>query len=158
MQRSEREERERDRERNRQPPRPEQRLAPATIDLLKDGFPFEPGGWYMAIEPITPMNVSRGGIVLAEISQQAEGYQATVGRVLKCGPSAFEGKTTSGIDLSNFLPGVRSAKELIGKYVIYQQHTGQLLVLRATGQRIILLKLTDLLGATDDPQAWKFYV
>jgi hypothetical protein len=165
MQRSEREERERQEQedrafsaRHRQSGKLVRPPAPTTIDLLKEGFPFEPGGWYICVEPITPAEVSEHGIILAEITKTAEGYQATVGRVLKCGPSAFEGKTTSGIELKNYLPGISCAKDLIGTYQVYQQHTGQPLTLRKTGQRIIVMKLTDLLGGVADPQAWKFYV
>lgn len=142
----------------KQDPKPDVRLAPGAIDLLKEGFPFEPASWYICLEPVTPVEVSEGGIVLAEITKTAEGYQATVGRVLKCGPTAFAGKTTSGIDLGNFLPGIQCATQLIGKFVLYQAHTGQPLTLRKTGQRVVVMKLTDLLGVTEDPQAWKFYV
>lgn len=154
-----REEREREQHRNHLMQRAAvARTAPATVDLLKDGFPFEPSGWYIVIEPVTPAEITESGIVLAEITKTAEGYQATVGRVLKCGPTAFAGKTTSGIELGNFLPGIQSAEQLIGKFVLYQAHTGQPLQLRKTGQRVVIMKLTDLLGVTEDPQAWKFYV
>lgn len=127
-------------------------------DLLKEGFPFEPGLWNIVVEPIEPKKETEGGLELVQLSQDAEAFQITCGRVLKAGPAAMEGKTTSGIELCNFLPGVRTREDLIGLNVMYQLHTGMTLTLRKTGQRIIVMKVTDLLGRTDDPQAWRFYV
>lgn len=127
-------------------------------DLLVDGFPFTPALWMIVVEPLKPRSVSDGGIEIAEISQEAEGFQMTVGRILKAGPAAMQGRTTSGIDLSNFTADIHSNEQLIGKYVIYQRHTGQVLKLRKTDQTVVVMKLTDLLGITDDPHAWRFYI
>jgi hypothetical protein len=127
-------------------------------DLLTDGFPFEPGGWNIVVEAIEPRTISDGGIEVVDVSQLAESIQMTIARVLKCGPAAMEGTTTSGIKLCNFLEGIQSPADLIGKFVVYQMHTGQELMLRRTGQKIRILKVTDLLGVTSDPNAWKFYI
>lgn len=134
------------------------RQAAAKPDLLKEDFPFDPVLWFIVVEPIEPRTVSDGGIEVVTESVVAESFQCTVARVLKCGPAAFEGKTTAGIELRNFLPGVQCAADLIGKFVVYQLHTGQELMLRRTGQKIRVLKVTDLLGVTGDPNAWKFYI
>lgn len=128
------------------------------VDLLKQGFPFEPGLWNIVVEPIKARTMSDGGIEVPDIATEAEAFQITVARVLKCGPSAFEGRTSSGIELRNFLPGITCAADLIGRYVIHQLHTGMNLTFRRTGKQIRIMKLTDLLGATSDPNAWKFYV
>jgi len=127
-------------------------------DLLVDGFPFTPGLWNIVVEPLKPRTMSDGGIEVVDVSQEAESYQVTVGRVLKAGPSALEGKTSSGIELANFAPGIRSPEDLIGKFVIYQCHVGQQLTIRRTDQKLKVMKITDLLGVTDDPYAWKFYI
>lgn len=127
-------------------------------DLLKEGFPFDPGWVNIVVEPIEPRTVSDGGIEVVDLSQQAEAIQCTVARVLKAGPAAMEGVTASGIKLCNFHKDVQTIEQLIGKYVVYQLHCGQELTLRRTGQKIRVLKVTDLLGITDDPQAWKFYI
>lgn len=127
-------------------------------DLLKDGFPFSPGLWNIVVEPLEPRKMSDGGIEVVDLSQQAEGFQMTIGRVLKAGPQSMHGKTSSGIDLSNFLEGVTTREQLIGLFVIYQLHTGQTMTLRRTGQKIIVMKVTDLLGVTEEPDAWKFYI
>jgi hypothetical protein len=127
-------------------------------DLLTEGFPFEPALWMIVIEPIKPRELSDGNIVTVGISQEAEEFQITVGRVLKAGPGALDGKTTAGLELSKFLPGINTPEQLIGKYVIYKRHVGQDLILRKTGQTIKVMVVTDLLGVTSDPNAWKFYI
>jgi hypothetical protein len=129
-----------------------------TPDLLRDGFPFEPGLWNIVLEPLQPRTLSDGGIEVVDQSREAEEHQITIGRILKVGPAAMDGKTTSGIDLSNFLPGINTAKQLIGLYAIHMGHVGQVLRLRKTDQTIRVMKVTDLLGVTNDPHAWKFYI
>src|SRR6266852_3006504 len=80
-------------------------------DLLLDGIPFMPAYWYVIVEPLKPRTMSDGGLEVVDLSQEAEGYQMTVGRVLNCGPAAFEGRTTSGIDLSRFTNEISSAAQ-----------------------------------------------
>ena len=132
--------------------------AKASVDLLTEGIPFTPALWMIVVEPLEPRSISDGGIEVVEVSVEAEGHQVTVGRVLACGMAAFEGKTTAGIELRHFLPDVSEPAHLIGRHVIYQQHVGQILKLRRTGQEIKVMRLTDLLGVTADPHAWKFYI
>lgn len=127
-------------------------------DLLTQGFPFTPAYWMVVVEPLQPREESDGGIAVVDLSQEAESYQMTVGRVLKVGPAAMDGQTTGGVKLDNFTAAIRKPEDLIGKYVVYQKHVGQELVLRKTGQVIKVMKTTDLLGDTEDPYAWKFYI
>lgn len=127
-------------------------------DLFATGFPFDPGWVNIVVEPIEPRTVSDGGIETVTVSQEAEAIQCTVARVLKAGPAAMEGTTASGIKLGNFHKNIQTPEDLVGKFVVYQLHCGQEMTLRKTGQRIRVLKVTDLLGITDDPQAWKFYI
>jgi hypothetical protein len=132
-------------------------VAPAP-DLLRDGFPFTPALWMIVIEPLKPRTMSDGGLEVVDLSQEAESFQITVGRVLKAGPASMEGKTSSGIELANFTADIKTPSDLIGKHVIYQRHVGQELTFRKTGQTIKVMKVTDLLGVTDDPNVWKFYI
>lgn len=127
-------------------------------DLMLAGFPFTPALWMIVVEPLQPRDTSDGGIAVVDLSQEAEAFQMTVGRVLKAGPASFDGQTTGGVKLSNFTDGVQCREDLIGKYVVYQRHVGQDLVLRKTGQTVKAMKLTDCLGVTEDPHAWKFYI
>lgn len=134
------------------------RAAPGLPDLLKVGFPFEPSWVQIVVEPIAPPTTSEGGIAMVGESQEAEEIQNSIGRVLKAGPAAMEGQTASGIKLSNFLPGIQTREQLIGKFVVYKMHTGQAMTLRRTGQKIRVMHVTDLIGTTEDPTAWKFYI
>lgn len=127
-------------------------------DLLLAGFPFTPALWNIVIEPLRPRSVSDGGIEVVDISMEAEQIQVTVGRVLKCGPSAFAGRTTSGIDLGNFTQDIQSPGQILGKHVVHKRYAGMELTLRKTGQIVRVMVLGDLLGVTDDPYAWKFYI
>lgn len=134
--------------------------APASLepDLLIDGIPFTPALWMIVVEPLKPRSKSDGGIEVVDVSQEAESYSVTVGRVLKAGPASMEGKTTGGVELCNFTKDIRTPEALIGQYVVYQHHVGQPLTLRKTGQVVKAMKITDLLGVTEDPHAWKFYI
>lgn len=131
---------------------------PAPPDLLLEGIPFVPALWNIVVEPLVPRTTSDGGIEVVDISQEAESYSVTVGRVLRAGPEAMKGKTAAGIDLSNFTADIHTAEELIGKHVVYKHHVGQKLTLRKTGQEVKVMAITDLLGVTQDPDAWKFYI
>jgi hypothetical protein len=127
-------------------------------DLMLAGFPFTPALWMIVVEPLQPREYSDGGVAVVDLSQDAESYQMTVGRVLKAGPASFDGQTTGGVKLSNFTDDIQRREDLIGKYVVYQLHVGQELTLRKTGQIVKAMKLTDCLGVTEDPAAWKFYI
>jgi co-chaperonin GroES (HSP10) len=127
-------------------------------DLLKRPPPFTPGSWNILVEPIEPKEESKGGIILAPITTEADGYQVTIGRVIRCGPTAFEGETTSKISLGHFTDDIRTPRQLVGKYVVFQRHTGHDMFLRETEQKLKVLTLQEILGVTDDPDAWRFYV
>lgn len=131
---------------------------PGLPDLLVAGIPFTPALWMIVVEPLTPRAMSDGGIAVVDLSKEAESYSVTVGRVLKAGPASFDGKTTSGIELNKFTDLIRTPEQLLGRFVVYQHHVGQILTLRKTGQQVKAMKVTDLLGVTEDPHAWKFYI
>jgi hypothetical protein len=127
-------------------------------DLLVDGFDFIPTLWHIVIEPVKPRTHSSGGIEVVDSSQEAEAYQKTVGRVLKCGPLAFDGTTTSGQVLKKFALGIECGEDLVGKYVVHQSNIGQIYRLRETEQVIKVILLEQILGVVKDPDAWKFYI
>lgn len=127
-------------------------------DLLKNPPPLTVGAWNILVEPIEPKEESAGGIILAPITTEADSYQVTIGRVIACGPTAFEGKTTSGIDLGHFTDDIRSPKQLIGKFVMYQRHTGHDITLRETDQKLKILTLQEIVGVVHAPEKFRFYV
>lgn len=131
-----------------------------TVDLLKlDRLPVQPAGWNILVEPMTPKQTSEGGIMLVSESQMAEEVNTTVGRVIACGPTAMQGKTNSGIEIRDFTDDIQKPADLKGRYVIYQKHTGQDVVLKKYGDRKLkLLTVTELLAVVDDPDDLRFYL
>lgn len=127
-------------------------------DLLVDGIPFEPALWMIVVEPLRARTVTDGGFVMVATSQEAEDYQVTVGRILSAGPAALDGQTTGGVKLNQFTRDISTPEQLVGIYVAYQRHVGQEMRLRKTDQRVLVMKATDLLGVTKQPDAWKFYI
>lgn len=128
------------------------------VDLVRDGVPLKVAHWNILVEPVKPKTMSDGGIMLPEDMLKAEAIQTTLGRVLQCGPTAFEGKTSSGISLATLAEGISSAEQLIGRYVIYQKYTGHAIQLRRTGTKLILLTVTEILAVPDNPADWQFYL
>ena len=127
-------------------------------DLLADGIPFEPALWMIVVEPLRARTKSDGGIEVVGVSQEAEDYQVTVGRILSAGPAALDGQTTGGVKLNQFTKNISEPEQLVGIYVAYQRHVGQEMRLRQTDQRVMVMKVTDLLGVTSEPYSWKFYI
>jgi len=125
--------------------------------MLK-GVPFTPASWHILIEPLRPRTESDGGIQVVDISQEAEYYQNNVGRVLSAGPECMKGKTTAGNELSNFTDKIQTREQLIGEYIVYKPHSGMELTLRETEQVVRVHVITDFVGVTQDPYAWKFYI
>ena len=127
-------------------------------DLMIAGIPFTPALWMIVVEPLQPRDMTDGGIAVVDLSQDAEEYMVTVGRVLSAGPAAMEGQTTGGVPLNHFTKDITTPAQLIGQWVVYQKHVGQELTLRKTGQLVKVMKLTELLGVTEDRWAWRFYI
>ena len=136
----------------------EPELTAGEPELTAADVPFEPALWMILVVPLKPRRKSDGGIEVVDVSQEAEGFQNTVGRVIAAGPAAFEGKTTSGIELSHFTREISTPEQLLGRYVMYQRNVGQELTLRRSGEVVKVLKVTEVLGVTNNPHAWKFYI
>lgn len=129
----------------------------AKPDLLKTGIPGEPTLWRIVVEPVTP-NEKVGSLYKADATVDAEKYMTNVGRVLAVGPEALVGKTESGCDLSHVTDSIRKREDLIGKYVVYQKHSGTRMKLRDGGIDLVILTITEIDMITDDPEAWVFYL
>lgn len=128
-------------------------------DLLKTGVRLTPMTFHIVVEPVEPIKtLGDGTLVKADLTAEAEQYMINIGRVLKLGPTALEGRTEGGVDLSRVAEGINKPADLIGKYVVYQKFTGAGLKRRATDQKVLLLTITELLAITDDPHDWVFYV
>lgn len=135
-----------------------------SVDLLSlEKLPIEPWGWQMLVEPLEPVEVSEGGIVLPEESKQADEIQTTVARVLRLGPAALDGLTQSGLKLAKLIPKADGSdttpEDLIGQYLIFQRYTGYPITLRKYGnKKVLLISVTEVLAGVNDPSGIKFYI
>jgi hypothetical protein len=115
-------------------------------------------GWNIALKPIAPRTVSDGGIALPIYTVDVQKYQITVGKVVGIGPTALDGKTSSGVELRKVAKDIETAEQLLGKFVMHQRFTGQEIKRRISGQIILLVEVTNLLMIVDNPDEWVFHV
>ena len=114
-------------------------------------FPLEISLWNILIEMVQPP-LKMGILHKTDAQIQAEQWFSVIGRVILCGPSALEGKTASGIELSRFTAGIKDPAALIGKYVIHQRHVGaDIWFAPMPGKRLKVISATEILGVTDNP-------
>jgi hypothetical protein len=114
-------------------------------------FPMEIALWGILIEVLQPP-LKMGLFHKTDEQVKAEQWFAVIGKVLMCGPSALEGKTSSGIDLSRFTSTVNSTNSLIGKYVVHQRHVGQdVWFAPLPGKRLKIISATEVLAVTTNP-------
>lgn len=119
-------------------------------------LPIRTWTWHVLVEPIRPKQTTKGGIIVTTDAQKAKEIQTTIGLVRDVGPTAFQGKTASGIDLSVFSHEIRTAQDLIGRYVSYQRYTGNLYELK-NGRRLIMITDSEILGEVPNPDEFLFY-
>lgn len=130
------------------------------IDLLRiireqpEAFPLEVASWNILIEMVKVKD--RMGRFLKHIDQMnQEQYLTTVGRVLLVGPTAFTGKTESGIPLNELTATIKTSEQLIGKYVIIQRYTGnELFFAPWPVKKLRYITATEILGVTTNPGMW----
>lgn len=130
------------------------------IDLLEvirempDRFDLDVASWNILIEMRRPKN-KMGRFVKVESQLTTEQYLTTVGRVLMCGPTALEGRTTSGIDLSHLTRKIKTPEELVGKFVILQRYTGNDLHFAPNPAiKLRLITAGEILAVTSMPGMW----
>lgn len=128
------------------------------IDYVKHAreLPIKPFNWQIIIEPQRPKETSKGGIIITDTAKEVAQVQTTVGRIIAVGPTAFCGKTQSGVELSKFSPDIKTPQDLIGRYVLYQRYTG-LEVKFKRGQRMIVMDDTNILCDVPNPDELLFY-
>jgi hypothetical protein len=114
-------------------------------------FPIEIALWNILIEMVQP-SLKMGILVKTDAQIQAEQWFSVIGKVILCGPAALEGKTQSGIELSNFTDGIKDPAALVGKYVIHQRHVGaDIWFAPMPGKRLKVISATEILAVTDNP-------
>lgn len=129
--------------------------------LAKQGkLPMRPTGWNILIEPVEPPRKSAGGIEYVEQTRDIASIQTNCARVLALGPTAFEGKTSSGIELSKLSDEIKTPGDMVGRWIIYQKHTGQASILRRPleGKKLMNITASEILDLVDDPNDFLFWV
>lgn len=114
--------------------------------------------WNIIVEPVTPKSQSEGGIILAEESRKVEEIQCCVGKVLYCGPSALEGKTASGIYLRAFAADIDKPSDLVGKFVLWERHTGQYVKLKRYKKSVVIISAPEIRCVVGDPDEIEFWI
>jgi co-chaperonin GroES (HSP10) len=132
----------------------ERRRPSSQVDYNR--FPVRPFNWNLIIEPLKPKETSRGGIYIPEEAQSVEKVQTTVGRVIAVGPTAFTGKSQSGVDMSRFSHTITDPQDLIGRHVIYARYTGSQVKLKG-GKTLLIIDDTNILCDISDPELLVFH-
>lgn len=128
-----------------------------TIDLMNVTLPFRVANWSVLVQPAKPKK-SFGSIALVDETQQVEEIKSTIGRVIAVGPSAFIGKTASGIPANLVALDVEAPEQLLGLYVLHQPHTGVKFRLERYKTDVRFIDLENILAVGVDPDDWRFYI
>ena len=121
------------------------------MTIKSDDVPCQPIMWRVLIEPAPPKEATKGGIILTDDMQQAEGTLTCVGQVLRLGALAFKAKTKAGLDLADEVNAPKA-----GWWVIFNQYAGQKLWVEDREYRI--LNDTEILAVTEHPDEFRNYV
>lgn len=122
---------------------------------------LEPCMWNLLVEPLKPKEETSGGIILVQEAQQAQEVNTTTALVLACGPTAFDGKTNSGIVLKDLTPKIQKASDLVGKYISFQKFTGQIHILIDNDdedRKVIVMTNTEVLCIVHKPERIRHYL
>lgn len=119
-------------------------------------LPIRAWFWHVLVEPLKPKQTTKGGIIVTDDARKAKEITTTIGVIRDIGPTAFTGKTSSGIDLGMFSREVQTPEDTIGRYVSYQRYTGHAYELR-NGRKLIMIAESEILGEVPNPDEFVFY-
>lgn len=124
-------------------------------EYVKQVLPLEAAAWQILVQPREAMT-KFGQIELPEEVQRVQEITTSVGRVLEIGPTAFEGRTSSGVPLNRIAAGIDKPSDLIGKFVLYAKFTGHEVKIKHPQEnkvgRIIVLTVTEILCIVHRPE------
>lgn len=126
------------------------------LTMPRSQLPVRAWNWNVLVEPLRPKDQSAGGIYVPPDAKKAKELTTTIGTIIDVGPTAFTGKTVSGIDMSRFSWELRHPSDLIGVVVSYQRYTGNVYELK-NGRRLIMLTESEILGDVPNPDEFVFY-
>jgi co-chaperonin GroES (HSP10) len=123
------------------------------MNVLGEAFPEgfweelpKPSYWRILIAPMRPKEVSKGGIMIARVNQEAQEILNFMGQVVAAGPVAGAHERLGG---DGTTPSAEFPKK--GDYVVYGRHAGQHLLYK--GVKLILLNDDEILGTIPNPEA-----
>ena len=114
-------------------------------DFYGPGLP-RPLTWRILVMPVRPRKVSKGGIVLAESTQDVQRHLNYIGKVVSVGSLAYTDKRISD----------EEHKPKLGEYVIYGRYSGQVLTYR--GVRLIIINDDEILAKVASPDDLKISI
>jgi co-chaperonin GroES (HSP10) len=123
-------------------------LEKLNLEKLGSGL-LLPLNWRIVVAPLAPPKKTKGGIILADDTADAQDYLAHVGKVLRIGDLGYTEAR---------LRGTHGAAIRVwpGDWVIFARYAGARMSYR--GLRIVLMNDDDVLGVTDDPLGYKILV
>ena len=117
---------------------------PTEIDPLPN-----PTGWRLLIQPMRVEEKTQGGIVLVPESKQYNDTACHVGKVIKQGPTCYQGEQFS-------VPWCH-----VGDYVLYSKHVGQRVEIKELDGTItpyLIMNDDDIRGLVNDPARIRMYL
>lgn len=115
--------------------------------VMPEGLPA-PLLWRVLVMPVQPKQVSKGGIILAQESQKAEGHLQIVGKVVAMGPVAGKSEQFK-------VDGIPQFDVKVGDWVIFGRYTGQRCEFK--GVKLILMNDDQLIAKANGPDGFRIY-
>jgi len=121
-------------------------LTPEEVPIPAD-HPM-PQLWRVLVMPIQPRKMSKGGIALAQATQEAEAHLNYIGKVVAMGPLA-------GTSEKFMVDGNRYYDAKVGDWVIYGRYAGQVCWFRDV--KFLFISDDEILGISKSPDGFRIY-
>lgn len=106
----------------------------------------QPLYWRVIVMPVKPKEVSKGGIVLPQTTQEAQQYLTYIGKIVAVGSLAFKDQR------------LRDEEKIpkVGDYVIYGRYAGQVILYKEV--RLLCVNDDEILAVVKNPESLKIHV
>ena len=111
----------------------------------------QPALWRILVRPVAPKKQTKGGIILSDISQEAEEYNNCRGQVLAMGPLCYTAAQFRPIPDGASVPGCK-----VGDWITYGKYAGQKLTV--CGVKMLILNDDEVTSVLPDPTVLTSYV
>lgn len=118
-----------------------------------------PAKWHITVMPVEPPKKSKGGIVLAGVTREAEAHLQIIGKIVAIGPLAFRSWKFAA-DWRDYLrilfgrPVSWAPK--VGDWIVYGRYVGQRSEFR--GKRFIVMNDDEFNAIARSPEGFRIYV